>query len=70
MSADQQPWEALASALDRAGIEHRDLVGMGIPEASRIILERLRAAGFDGQIDDATPIVAAAARIDAWREGR
>lgn len=65
-----RPWDALFAALDRAGIEHRDLLGMGQPEGARIILDRLRAAGFDGQIDDGTGIHDAVERIDAWNARR
>lgn len=65
------PRQRLDDALDRAGIEHRDLVGSDGPLAFMTILQRLRAIGFDGPIEFGVTSLSDAGRmIDAWNERR
>jgi hypothetical protein len=58
--------EALSEALARAGIRDDDLIGLPLPCARSVILDRLRAAGFDGHIDNDTLMSVAIERINAW----
>jgi hypothetical protein len=61
----------LMRALDRAGIEYRDLLGCEFAHACCVIYRRLCEAGFDGNIVPfVTSMDHAVAEIDAWHAKR